>query len=295
MRVFRHYTQAQLEIEYDGAAREPHLAADRDARQQRVETQSAEVRRSARATLDVPYGPHARERIDVFHAASGSAPLIAFIHGGYWRQRTKNEFAWMAPAFTSRGIALANIGYPLCPEVRIGDIVGSVRRALLHLARNAAALGFDPARIHVAGHSAGGHLTAMMAATDFAAHGGPADLVKSATCVSGLYDLEPLSLVKVNADLSIVPHDIPALSPVRLAPRPHVTINLTVGDQEGAEFVRHTMELADAWRARGAGITMVEAPGLYHHDILDDFAGPGRPMFERVTGLILGYSRSHKY
>ena len=146
MRVFRHYDQAGLEAQYDGATREPQLIARRDARAQRTEAEAARVRRSAVAKLDIAYGRHPRESIDVFHAAKPGGPLLAFIHGGYWRQRSKNEFAWMAPAFTSRGIAFAAIGYPLCPDVRIGDIVASSRRALLHLHRAAGSLGFDAGR-----------------------------------------------------------------------------------------------------------------------------------------------------
>lgn len=286
MKVFRHYTQSELELQYDSGARSPELNATREARQKRIDAEAVEVRRTAKAHLDVVFGSHAREKIDVFPAAKANAPLMAFIHGGYWKQRSKDEFAWMAPAFNKAGIAFASIGYPLCPEVRIGDIVGSVRRALVHLANNASSLGFDAKRIHVAGHSAGGHLAAMMATTDFAQHGGATDLVKSATCVSGLYDLEPLAMVKVNQELKIQHADIAPLSPMRLAPRPHVTINATVGDQEAAEFVRHTKELITHWRERGAAVTEIAAPGFHHFNVLDELGRTGRPMFERVVKVI---------
>lgn len=287
MHVFRHYTQSELELQYDSGARSPELTAQRDARSQRVDAEAARVRATmANARLDIPYGSHAREKIDYFPTSTKGAPLMAFIHGGYWKMRSKNEFAWMAPPFIDRGVNLATIGYPLCPEVRIGDIVASVRRALVFLSSKASELGFDPHRLHVAGHSAGGHLTAMMATTDFAPLGGPPDLVKSATCVSGLYDLEPLRLVKHNTELQIGDADIAALSPVRMAPRRGCTINLTVGDREADEFVRNTIELGEAWRKANGDVTMVEAPGLYHFDILDHFAGPGKPMYERVMSVI---------
>ena len=286
MKVFRDYDQAALELQYDSGQRSPDLTAMRDERSARIDRESARVRATAKSTLDVVYGPHPREKIDVFHAVSPNAPLLAFIHGGYWKQRSKNEFAWMAPAFTQAGVAFASIGYPLCPEVRIGDIVASVRRALIHLTRNAGSLGFDPARIHVGGHSAGGHLTAMMAATDFAALGAPRDLVKSGICVSGLYDLEPLRLVKVNQDLRITPTDVAPLSPLGLAPQPHVRIVTTVGDVEADEFVRNTKELTAAWRARGIDVTEVAAPGFHHFNILDEMGYAGRPMHTQVIRMI---------
>ena len=290
MNVFRHYDQAALELEYDGGSRNPELNAMRDARAARIEAEAAQVRATANARLDLAYGSHAREKIDYFPAASANAPLLAFIHGGYWRQRSKNEFAWMAPAFTRSGVAFAAIGYPLCPEVRIADIVGSVRRALLHLSREAAHLGFDPARIHVGGHSAGGHLTAMMATTEFSALGGPRDLVKSATCVSGLYDLEPLRLVKVNRELKLSSADVAPLSPVGLSPLPHVRIATTVGSAEGAEFLRHTAELTAGWKARGADVAEIAAPGFHHFNILDEMGRAGRPIHAHVVGMIGGSS-----
>ncbi len=293
MNVFRHYDQATLELEYDGGARNPELNAMRDARAARIDAEAAEVRASAPAHLDVVYGPHPREKIDVFTARSANAPVLAFIHGGYWRQRSKDEFAWMAPAFTRSGVAFASIGYPLCPEVRIGDIVASVRRALVHLAKEAVGLGIDPARIHVGGHSAGGHLAAMMATTDFSSVVGvpePAkhELVKSATCVSGLYDLEPLRLVKVNQDLQLTAADVVPLSPIRTAPQPHVRIATTVGSAEGNEFLRNTTELTAAWKARGASVTEIAAPGLYHFNVLDDMGRAGRPIHAHVIKMIAG-------
>lgn len=286
MTVFRHYDQAALELQYDSAARSPELTALRDERTARVDREAATVRKTARASLDVAYGAHQREKIDVFLADKPDAPLLAFIHGGYWKQRTKDEFAWMAPAYTEAGVAFASIGYPLCPEVRIGDIVGSVRRALVHLAKEARALGFDPGRIHVGGHSAGGHLSAMLAATDFSALGAPRDLVKSATLVSGLYDLEPLRLVKVNQELKLSPADIAPLSPVQFAPQRHVKITTTVGSAEGEEFVRNTNELTAAWRAKGADVTEIAAPGFHHFNVLDEMGYAGRPMFRQVMRVI---------
>lgn len=288
MRVFRDYDQDALELQYSGSRREPHLAAEREAYAARAEARSAELRRTAPGQRDIAYGPHPRELVDIFAADKPAGPLLVFVHGGYWRMNSKTEHAWLAPAFTSRGITFAALNYPLCPDVRIGDIVASCRRALLFLHARAATLGFDPARFHVCGHSAGGHLTAMMACTDFAAHGGPGDLVKSATGVSGLYDLVPLQRIGMNADLRISDDDIRTLSPILLRPRAGMPINLSVGSVEGAEFQRNTAELAETWSKLGASVTTVPAPGRYHFNVLDDLAGPGAPMFERLMCVLSG-------
>lgn len=286
MQVFRHYDQAALDKQYDGSSRDPHMAPVRDERQKRVEAKSVEVRRTAKAKLDLRYGPMEREKIDVFHAGKANAPLLVYIHGGYWKQRSKDEFAWMAPPFTQRGINFATINYPLAPKVRIWQIVDSCRRALLYLVRNAKDLGFDAGRIHVSGHSAGGHLTAMMMSTDFAKYGAPKDLVKSATCISGLYDLTPLAMVKVNQDLQINPVEVQYMSPLTLEPATRCPLVTTVGDQEAEEFIRNTVELGDAWKKKGVEVTSVPAPGFYHFNILDTFAEEGRPLHEHVVKTI---------
>ncbi|CAN0435970.1 unnamed protein product, partial [Phaeothamnion confervicola] len=261
--------------------------ARRDARSKRVEAEAALVRQTANGTFDIPYGPHPRQRIDVFHPAVPKGPLLAFFHGGYWMRRSKNEFAWMAPAFTAEGITFATIGYPLCPQVRISEIVASASSALCHLHDASASFGFDNRRIHVAGHSAGGHLAAMMATVDFTEWGRPAGLVTSATCVAGLYDLEPLLRVRINTELGLTAADVEAYSPMRLAPMPHVVVNLTVGDQDGAEFQRNTAELAAAWRAIDIDVTDVPAKGFHHFDVLDEFGRAGRPMHARLMKTML--------
>lgn len=288
MKVFRDYTQAELELEYDSGARAPELVALREDRARVIDAEAARIRATAKAVLDLPYGTQQRERIDVYLPAEPKGALLAFIHGGYWRQRSKDEFAWMAPAFTEAGVTFAAIGYPLCPEVAIGDIVRSVERALMVLHGQAAALGFDPRRIHIAGHSAGAHLAAMAATTDFTELGGPAGLVTSATCVSGLYDLEPLRLVKINSDLKLGPEDIEPLSPVKLAAMPHVVVNLAVGGEEGAEFRRNTAELGAAWREIDIDVTEVAAPGRHHFDVLDELGRAGHPLHQRVMRCLLG-------
>ncbi len=286
--MFRDYTQEELELEYDGAARNPDVLSIRDARARRVEAEAAMVRETANGVLDIAYGRHPRERIDLFQPEAAKGPLLAFFHGGYWKSRSKNEFAWMAPAFTAEGISFATIGYPLCPEARMRDIVGSAERALLHLHAEASALGFDPRRIHVAGHSAGGHLAAMLATTDFTELGGPAALVTSATCIAGLYDLEPLSMVRVNAELHLTADDVEAYSPLRLAAMPHVVVNLTVGDCDGAEFQRHTAELSAAWRDLDIDVNDVAAPGRYHFDVLDEAGRAGRALHSRMMRTMTG-------
>ncbi|MEN9627633.1 MAG: hypothetical protein RJA10_860, partial [Pseudomonadota bacterium] len=122
---------------------------------------SAFTREQAACTLDLPYGDDATEKLDVFHTAKANAPVLVFIHGGYWRALDKSDVSFVAPAFNAAGAAVVVPNYALCPAVTVEHICLQVARAVAWVWRNAAAHGFDPTRIALAGHSAGGHLVAM--------------------------------------------------------------------------------------------------------------------------------------
>jgi arylformamidase len=261
--------------------------AYRTAHAEAREVANRRVRAMLRLEADIPYGPHAREKIDFFPAAHSGGPLFAFFHPGYWRSRSRGEFSYLAPAFVERGVNFATIGYPLCPEVRLRSVVESARRAVAFLGREAGRLGFDATRLHVGGHSAGGHLMAMMAATDWTEIGLPADLVKSGVGISGLYDLAPVAELEVNRHVGIDATEIAELSPMTMAPRHCGPIVLTIGGLETDSFRRQMVGLASAWTGKGARVTIVETPDLYHFDVVDTLGNPGSPIFEAAMAAIV--------
>ena len=147
---------------------------------------SVVARQTSSCQLDVPYGDGPNEMLDIFPGAGVKAPVLVFLHGGYWRSLDKADHSFIAPAFTQAGACVVIPNYALCPAVTIPDIVLQMVKALAWTYRHVAAYGGDPRRITVVGHSAGGHLAAMLLACVWKAYAEdlPVRLLKNA-CGSG--------------------------------------------------------------------------------------------------------------
>jgi arylformamidase len=249
--------------------------------------ESMQVRRSQPALFDIAYGDASGERLDFFPASRGDAPLLVFIHGGWWRSLDKADFSFIAPAYARAGFNVALTNYTLAPHASITEIVQQQLRALAWLYRNADKYDFNRDRIVVAGHSAGAHLAAMMMAAHWDIYGSdlPAQLVKGGILMSGLYDLDPVRYADfVNVDLKLAEKDIPVLSPA-LMPQPHPAPFITAyGALESDEFRRQTELIANAWKPNHRAD--VPLPGLNHLTICDAFADPGHPLYQATLELL---------
>ena len=287
--VWLDYDQAGLDAQYDLRPRVPDAAHHIGFR----ESESARVRAARPCRLDVAYGPAAGERLDVFPAAAAppaGAPALVFIHGGYWRSSDKNDASYVAPAFADAGITVVTLNYDLAPKVTMDEIVRQNRAGLAWLWRNAATLGIDRGRLFVSGHSAGGHLTAMMMATDWPAFapGLPADLIAGACALSGIYELEPIRLSFLNADIRLDRDGAARNSPVRLRPAARAPLLLSVGALETAEYHRQQATFAATWAPHLDRMEPVEAPGCHHYSIVGWMAQPDTALHRAVRAMILG-------
>ena len=193
---------------------------------------SATARASLKHEMGVRYGTADQMLMDIFPADDPSAPTMIFIHGGYWRARTKDEFGFVAGAFTPRGVTTINLDYDLCPKVTLDDIVAEIIEGVDWIARNCAAKGGNPDRLYIAGHSAGAHLAAMVLATDWAARGLPKDLIKGATLMSGIYDPEPARHISVYNDLHLTEEMAARCNALVATPTTDCPILTTVGGVE---------------------------------------------------------------
>ena len=249
--------------------------------------QGALTRRRRAGLIDVPYGDDAGERLDFFPTPQDRPPLLVFIHGGYWRSLDKFDFSWIAPTFLDAGAAVALLNYGLTPRVTVEEIVRQQLKAMAWLYRRADDLGFDRDRIVVSGHSAGGHLTAMMMAAQWPAFdpGLPADLIKGGLAISGIYDLEPLvPLPFINADLRLDAAAARRLSPVHMPPATPSPLVTAVGGLESAEFKRQTQLIRRAWPKNAR--EDLDVPGANHLTVCDQLAVESSPLFHEALALV---------
>ena len=250
---------------------------------------SKAVRSNQPCTLDMAYGKTSGEKLDIFPGAESDAPVVVFIHGGYWRSLDKADHSFVAPAFTAQGICVVVPSYDLCPAVTIPEITMQMVAALAWVYRNIAQHGGNSKRITVVGHSAGGHLVAMLLACVWKAYAAdlPVDLVKNALSISGLYDLEPLRhSPNVKDSLKLTPAQVRKASPALLPAPRKGTLFSVAGGSESAEFLRHNQLIQKAWGKKT--VPVCEAlPGLHHFSVLDALLNPAHRLHELAQQLIL--------
>lgn len=239
------------------------------------------------------YGALPCERLDVFAAGSSSTPAHLFVHGGYWQALSKDDSSFPAPAFLDRGITYIAVDYGLTPDFTLDEIVAQVRTAIAWVHTHAAELGIDPKQLVVSGSSAGAHLAAMAALTDWSADGLPSDLVGGLVLLSGVYDLEPLVSTYINdavgLDLAAAARNSPLLR-VRPSgrtepPEPLMPAVLAWGEHETGAFKQQSGRFADAWEQAGHVVSRLEVAGRNHFDIVHDLADLATPLGAEVGRL----------
>ncbi|MBX3550077.1 MAG: alpha/beta hydrolase [Xanthobacteraceae bacterium] len=273
-------TAIDLEAEYNNRARVPeHPAIIAKWKS------DAEMFRAAHKNVEQDvYGPQPRLKTDIFWPdASRDAPLALFIHGGYWQALDPSFFSHLAKAANANGVALALCGYNLCPAVSVGLIIEEVRVAVFSLWRR------YRRRILACGHSAGGHLTACLLATDWrewsTEHDLPEDLISAGLSVSGLFDLRPLVPTTVNNALQLDEAEAARLSPLHWLLSGKRTLDAWVGGVESAEYLRQSRTVAEAWGKQGAETAYCEIAGANHFTALDPLSDPESRISQRLAAL----------
>lgn len=275
-------TRAGAERGYDNRG----AVADHDRWLAEFAERSKRAIRELNPAIDLRFGAGDNETLDLFVPAQPARGTLMFIHGGYWRSMDKSEHAFVAPAFVAAGYAVAVINYDLCPGVSIAKIVEQCRHAVRWLERYGAQHG-APAPLVVAGHSAGGHLAAMMFATDWRPFGIARTPFSGVLTLSGLHDLAPLTLTSINVDLGLDADEARRMSPINYAPVADAPLAIAAGADETSEYLRQARLLHDAWAAsRGDRIgAPIFIPGRHHFSVVLDLGDPESALARATLGL----------
>ncbi|HWM83606.1 MAG TPA: alpha/beta hydrolase [Pseudolabrys sp.] len=272
-------TEIDYETEYNNRARVPEHPQVMEGW-----VRDAAAYRAARpeARIGISYGPSARQTLDIFPApgAGDDAPLAMFVHGGWWRSLDPSSFSHMAAGPNARGVTVAVAGYDLCPQVTIAQIIDQIRAACLLLWRT------YRKRFVVYGHSAGGHLSACMTATNWTTLDPdvPGDLVPAGYAISGLFDLVPLTHTSMNTDFRMTETSARMISPINWPVPRGRTLDAVVGARESNEFLRQSQTMAEVWSGH-AHTHYAALPDADHFTVLAPLTGAGSAMTARVSEL----------
>lgn len=261
--LYRQFDRKALDAAYNNTE-----AVGQARRDQYVEgwtARSDAFRARNRGRLDLRYGAGTRQRLDIFPSGAAGAPTVVYIHGGYWQANDKEPYACLGEGLLPAGWNLALVEYTLAPAARLDAIVAEIRAAVAWVIEHAKEHGGDPQRVFVAGHSAGGHLTAM-AMEDARVAGGVA--------ISGLFDLEPIRLCYLNDKLRLDPAEAARNSPLLHLPPRAAPLVVTVGLGELPELIRQSAEYAEAWTKRGLPGRYLPLANHEHFSILEELARP---------------------
>ena len=275
---------AWLEAQYNNRTRVPDHAAVLSSWAEA----SALARRDSTAHLDVVYGQADSDRLDIFPAAQPDAPVLVFVHGGYWRALDKSDFSFVAPAFNAQGATVVVPNYALCPAVTVEQIVLQVAQAVVWTWRNVSRFGGDPSRLALVGHSAGGHLSTMLLSCRWKELSDqmPLQPLAGALSISGLYDLEPIRHTPfLQSDLRLTPAAVARLSPA-FFPRPKACrLYATVGLDESDEFLRQNLLIREVWGPTAVPVCET-IPASNHFTVLNSLVDPAGRLHDLALRLL---------
>ena len=242
--------------------------------------------------IEYSYGRSALERLDVFIPQSEETArrVHIFFHGGYWRAFDKSDYSFIARPTIDANVVAVIANYGLMPSVTMRQLVAQCRDVIRWVHLNAIRFGASPKRISVSGHSAGAHIVSLLCLTRWIEHSLPEDIIRSAVCVSGIYDLEPVFRSFLRAETRMSPEDVSHFSPiawVERGRRPLMPLLLAVGQEETPEFVRQSNLLAEALRKHGVPVDVTQIAGSHHMNIVLDLGTAQTELGGKLIEMVL--------
>ena len=265
------------------------LVDDFDALIEKWSKWSEDFRANVDYSLNCQYSSGEKDKLDIFRCGKPNAPLFIFIHGGYWQRGDKSVYSFVAESFVSSGIDVALIGYQLCPGTSMTNIVDKIREAIVWIWNNASDYSISRHRINVSVHSAGGHITGMVLATDWStiSNNLPKDIVKTGIPISGLYQLDPIRETTIADALGLNDEESLALSPHFYQPQTEAPILVTLGGGETPEFHWQTNKFLKRWKNFKAPLDYFAEPDVDHFGVVERLANSESQIFIKVKNFII--------
>ena len=278
--VFRDLDKVSLDREYDNRGKVADKLGDYFTY---YAGRSLFVRANFPCHVNMAYGDSGGQTLDIFPGVGdGPRPVQVFIHGGYWRGLDSKDFSYIAGGFRDAGVSTVVLNYTLIPDITLAGQVDECRAGLAWVWQNIGAYGGDNSNIHLSGHSAGGHLTAMLMATDWTEWDVPADVIKGGTGISGLYDLVPVALANIHPALNFTDSEVAENSPLTRTPTGSAQLYLPFGEKEGPEYARQSEDMAAAWTAHGISAVAEPFAGHDHFSIAQGLGDPQSTLTRRI-------------
>ena len=282
--TYQDLSREALELAFNPRA----TARDLDERLAATAAASTDARARLDCVLDVRYGPGENETLDIFPAAAGSgAPVLLFIHGGYWRAMDKNDYSFIADVFQPAGATTVVINYDLCPTVTLDTIVEQSNRSIawdLAEHRGLPRRPGPPVRLRQLGRRPShrhGPRPRLGGAKDL-----PADIIKGAVPITGVMDCEPVLDITVNAEVRLESEAARRLSPLRNPPRRALPLLVAVGGAEPPLWIKMSADYAALCREHGIECEYMEMPDHDHFDIGRAVGDPKSPLAQAMLRMM---------
>lgn len=283
--IYRGYDQARLDVQYNPLTN----VQDCDEVCRSWLQRGHDVLHHATSHLNIPYDDHDRAVLDIFVPSSvGPYPVHVFFHGGYWMSGNKEETRVSALGLLKAGVMVVQVEYPLMPVSPMAEQIAACRSAMRWVYQNCGFYQGDPRNINVSGHCTGAHLAHMMTITDWPLvySDCPVDLVKSATLISGLYDLSPVRLCYLREMLNLSLEEISLFSPINLPVTRHVPFIVAYGKAETDEFVRQSTSFIAHCRNASVSVKELGLPDQNHYTSLNAYVDG--PVHEAMIKQLFG-------
>lgn len=285
MNLYRHFaTQEEIDLEYNLSLTVPNSKKWVEWYKQK----SAITRQTLDCILDIRYGSSEDETVDIFPAKEQGAPVLVYIHGGYWFSGSSKDYSFVANGFVSQGFTVVVMNYSLCPKVSISEITRQSRTLIAWLYKEASTFNADPSRIFVSGHSAGGHQVGMLLAEEWqSAYGLPDTIIKGGISISGLFDLHPFCYSYLQSKLLLTQETILQQSPYLHIPDSGAPLLITYGEEETEEFHRQSTDYLQAWRNNGLQGELLIQERRHHFSAIEGLNDPNSTLCKAFVEFML--------